>query len=375
MPLVYERGARPHTPFRIGQLGLGGISTTHRAGYRMVGLPVVAGYDPDDAARDQLTKECPDSTAHHSLDDFLADESVELVDLTVPHVFEVRAPILERLAGAGKPVLIQKPLSMTYDEARRMADIVKSARLPAMVNQSMCFAPSFLRLRSALIDQRIVGDPLFCHLVTQSKFDTDRHAWYGRDPRWWTVALTVHHLGMLHLLFGPPERVYALIGRDPNQPGVLGDGYGHLSLTYRTGMQAILVSTGAYYGTRCIPHGSESMWVQGSQGIVDWVLDGDMVVSARTAFLSRDIERVETTPPPDDGWFPAGFGLAMLHFQNALAAGAAPLCSVADNLYVMAVIEAAYLSAAEGRAVTVEEIMGDRWDPDYGPGWRHGHRP
>ena len=64
----------------------------------------------------------------------------------------------------------------------------------------------------------------------------------------------------------------------------------------------------------------------------------------------------------------------MHHFQQALQAGIDPLCSVQNNLYVMAVIEATYRSAATHEAVTLRSIMGDRYVPDYGPGWLHGHR-
>jgi len=48
------------------------------------------------------------------------------------------------------------------------------------------------------------------------------------------------------------------------------------------------------------------------------------------------------------------------------------LCSVHDNLYVMAAVEAAYLSHATGTVVRVSEIMGERWDGNYGSGASHG---
>jgi hypothetical protein len=40
----------------------------------------------------------------------------------------------------------------------------------------------------------------------------------------------------------------------------------------------------------------------------------------------------------------------------------------------MAVIEATYRSSSEHRAVAIEEIMGDRYDPGYGAGYTHGFR-
>ena len=95
-----------------------------------------------------------------------------------------------------------------------------------------------------------------------------------------------------------------------------------------------------------------------------------MVISTRAA---DGIERRSIPPHTRGSWFPHAFGLTMAHLRQALAAGRAPLSSVQDNLAVMAVVEATYRSGAEHRAISVEEIMGDRYQADYGPGYTHGY--
>ena len=62
----------------------------------------------------------------------------------------------------------------------------------------------------------------------------------------------------------------------------------------------------------------------------------------------------------------------MSYFQGALAAKQTPICSGSDNLYVMAVVEAAYRSHDENRVVPLKEVMGERYRDAYGPGWTHG---
>jgi hypothetical protein len=64
----------------------------------------------------------------------------------------------------------------------------------------------------------------------------------------------------------------------------------------------------------------------------------------------------------------------MAHFQAAIRAGREPLCSVTDNLYLMALMEAGHRSHETGLVVALPDVMGDRYDPAYGPGWRHGYR-
>ena len=71
-------------------------------------------------------------------------------------------------------------------------------------------------------------------------------------------------------------------------------------------------------------------------------------------------------------WFPEAFGLAMAHFQWALNENKTPWASASDNLFVLAAIEAAYLSSERGVPVSPAEIMGDRWISNYGPGFLRG---
>ena len=355
----------------IGQVGLGSITVPHRAGYRLYDQPVVAGYDPDPAARERMSADTPEATAHTSLADLLADERVGVVDLATPHHRATRLPVLQQITAAGKPFLVQKPLAMSYPEALELVEVAEAAGVTGMVNQNMCFTPSAIALERAVVQDRVVGEPSYAQLTAQYQFDTDYHPWFGKDDRWWTAGLSIHHLGLLQLLFGPPQTVHALTGHDVAQPGVTRDGWGHLALHYRSGLQLVLVSTGTYYGTDPVRHGNEAVWIQGPDGLVDWRPEGDVVISRRVDG-GGDVERRSVAPHTRGTWFPHAFGLTMAHFRQALAARRTPLCSVQDNLNVMAVLEATYRSGAEHRVVEVAEIMGDRYDPAYGTGSSHG---
>jgi predicted dehydrogenase len=355
----------------IGQVGLGAVSASHRAGYRRYGQPLVAGFDPSPEARERFAREAPQAAVHESLDALLDDPAVGVVDVAAPHLRDIRLPVVRAIAAAGKPMLIQKPLASTFDEAVELADVIAAANVIAMVNQNMCFTPGTRPLVDAVMRDRALGEPAFAQITVQYQFDPGDHPWFGKDARWWTGALTVHHLAFTHLLFGPPDSVYAVTGRDTGQPGVTLDGFGHLLLRYRSGMSVAVTSTGTYFGTQPAPHGNEVVWIQGPEGIADWRPDGPLVISRRAG---GGIERAKTSWEGAGEWFPDAFGLTMAHLRQALEAGEVPLCSVADNLYVMAVVEAAYRSSAQNRVVRIEEIMGSRWDPSYGTGWSHGYR-
>lgn len=355
----------------IGQVGLGGITVAHRDGYRIYDQPVVAGFDPSAEARERFLADSPGASVYETLDDLLADPRVGVIDLATPHHRSTRLPLIQQIAAAGKPVLVQKPLAYTYPETVEIVEVFEKYGTVGMVNQNMAFTPGSLRLIDAVMTERAIGEPAFAQVSVQYIFDLDFHPWFGKDDRWWTGALTVHHFGLLQLLFGPPATVYAITGHDPGQPGVTSDGFGHLLMRYPSGMSVAVTSTGTYYGTDPVPHGNEKIWIQGSDGIADWRPEGGLDISRRSG--GGEFSRERITWNPEEKWFPHAFGLTMAHFRAALADGATPLCSASDNLYVMAVIEAAYQSSEHNRVVPIAEIMGDRYDPDYGTGWSHGY--
>lgn len=358
----------------IGSVGLGSITRQHHAGYAHYGLPIVAGFDISPQARAAFAQNQPQAKVYDTLDALLNDPNVAFIDLATPHHRSSRLPVLEKIAKARKPVLIQKPLGMYYRDALEMVQMLEANGTVGMVNQNMCFTPAGLALPPLVVDQQVVGNPFFAHMELRMCFDCQPNHWFGKDERWWIIGLNVHHLSLLQLLFGPPEQVYAITGRDPMQPGVLHEGYGHLVLTYPSGLQVTFLSTGTYYGTQPKIHTKEEFWIQGPTGILDCTPEDGLTLSLRSDKdkPERD-ERTRAIATPGQ-WFPNAFGLVMAHLQQAVAAAAAPLCNVQDNLYVMAVMEAAYQSAASRRAVALAEIMGSRYQRDYGPGWLHGYR-
>lgn len=352
--------------YGIGFVGLGSITSVHQDGYARFGLPVVAGYDPAPQARRNFALRQPQAKVYTRLEELLDDPQVEVIDLATPHHRPARLPIIEQVAARKKPVLIQKPMAMNYQDALAIVEILEASGTPAMVNQNMCFIPSALDLPRFVLEEKVLGQPFYFQMELRTLFDCTPDHWFGKDERWWLVSHTVHQLSILHLLFGPPTQVYAITGKDPAQPGVSHDGFSHLALTYPGGLDGMLLSTGTYYGANPKPYGTEELWIQGPQAILEWEPECACTITHRAAPDSPEKH------PSRGKWFPDAFGLVMSHFQQALSQGKTPLCSVADNLNVMAVIEAGYLSSQRKQVVQLEEILGQRYHPTYGPGWLHG---
>lgn len=320
--------------------------------------------------RARFSNEEPGAAVFDSVEQLLGDERVAVVDLAAPHVPAIRVPLVEALCRSGKPVLIQKPLGFTYGEAVRYVEMMEAAGLTVMVNQNSCFAGGVLdeAARGVLLEGRI-GAPFLGRTYNAVCFDMGGHPWFGKGDRWWTTDVSVHEIALLHLFFGPPESVMAITGRDPEQPGVVKDGFGHALLRYASGAAATVYSTGTYYGPMSVPYALE---IQGPKGILSLQPGLRCVWSLRENKGDSDLQVCHRKVPVSHGWFPDGFGIAMAHFLACLGSRQTPICSVQDNLYVMAVVEAMYRSAQENRTVFLEEIMGARYGAGYGPGALHG---
>jgi predicted dehydrogenase len=65
-------------------------------------------------------------------------------------------------------------------------------------------------------------------------------------------------------------------------------------------------------------------------------------------------------PVWSESWFPDAFIGTMADLMIALETGNAPSISGRDNLKTMALVEAAYISAAESRAVEPKELLQHR---------------
>ncbi len=161
----------------------------------------------------------------------------------------------------------------------------------------------------------------------------------------------IHHYALVHHRFGPPETVSAIAAHDPTQPGLVGENLGVLTLRYAGGLQGVIINNWSYRGIRRQAHHREEIVIQGSAGAI--TASSDEVEAATLQPAARTYPALEGT------WFPDAFGHSMVEFLSALSAGRPPLCHGRDNLRVVAVIEAAYHSIAEGgRAVRLDEVAG-----------------
>ena len=96
--------------------------------------------------------QCP---ARDNYDDVLADEQVDIVDVTGPS--HVHAQQGVAAAEAGKHVLVEKPMAMTSGEGRELIDLADGAKKVLMVGHT-CIYNSAVRAMKRYMKDGEIGD-------------------------------------------------------------------------------------------------------------------------------------------------------------------------------------------------------------------------
>jgi predicted dehydrogenase len=328
----------------IAVVGLGGIALQHLEGYRRQGLKVVGGADVAEE-RCRLAGEqfgLPFTTTDPA--ELIARPEVRVVDVTVPHRMDLRKPLVEAAARHGRAIFMQKPLMPSLPEAAALVEIAEAAGVPMMVNQNSVFAPQSLLIGEHLGE---IGRPYFFQIDNRAWFDASPHPWFGKSERWVNSDMAIHHYAMIRHWFGDAVSVSAHMARDASQAGVKGETLSSVLIRFGNGVGGLVTNNWSYRGPATHSHPNELLILQGHEGTI--TAGAKEVVRAGISGERR--WEVEGT------WFPDAFGNSMAHFIDALDAGRPFLCEARDNLKTVAIAEAAYRSAADGREVKLSEVL------------------
>ncbi|MDX2111900.1 MAG: Gfo/Idh/MocA family oxidoreductase [Verrucomicrobiota bacterium] len=220
VPVAFPRPRK--TDWKIGFIGFGGIAQNHLAAYRAAGWSVVAIADPSESARERATQQgIPRVYADYR--EMLVDPAIDVVVLlTQPNL---RVEPIEHALRAGKPVLTEKPLAATWDEAVQVAELSAKYRLPVAVSQNYRWIATPFAVRH-LIEQNWIGKPFFGQIELYGTQDIDlrEHGFYSKCEDFLTLQWNNHLADLLRCWFGAePQRVQAITRRRAGQHFVSGN--------------------------------------------------------------------------------------------------------------------------------------------------------
>ena len=156
--------------------------------------------DVSEDIRRELKQQYPEAKLTADYGEVLANKQIQAVVLAVPAVDHYAA--VKQALEAGKHVYVEKPISLSYDHARRLTELAESLRLVLMVGHLMEYHPA-LRLLKQLVDAGELGEILYLYSerVNLGVVRKDENALWSLAP---------HDISMiLHLVDEEPESVSA----------------------------------------------------------------------------------------------------------------------------------------------------------------------
>jgi predicted dehydrogenase len=172
--------------------------------------------------------------------------------------------------------------------------------------------------------------------------------------------MSIHHLDTFRYWFGEPERVYCSVRPDPRTKFPHQDGICTYILEYGNGLRCVAIDdTWTGPAREGCPSDLYIRWrIEGLNGLalgtIGWCQE-PYTTPSTIKYASKGSPGFEC-PVWSESWFPDAFAGTMAQLLIALETKSAPAVSGRDNLKTMALVDAAYLSAEEHRAVRPQEI-------------------
>lgn len=140
----------------VGIIGTGWVSGEHIKAFARNPRTEVVAVCSRDAARAEAHARAfglEGCRAYDSLDEMLKDERVRVVSICTPH--HQHAEQAMRCAGAGRHLLIEKPIAITLESLRRLEQAVAASRVKTVVSFVLRWNPLFETIKALLGDETI----------------------------------------------------------------------------------------------------------------------------------------------------------------------------------------------------------------------------
>ena len=307
----------------VAVIGAGYWGSNHARTLKGLGaLAAVADRHPERAAA--LAGET--ETTAVAPEEVFADPAIDAVVLALPP--EAHAENALAAIGAGKHVLVEKPIALKIEDGEAIVAAAERAGVVAMTGHVLRFHPAFERL-TALIDEGALGKVRYIHShrVGLGKFHPENDALWDIAP---------HDLSL----------ILAITGEEPSR--VSGEGtavvdhlsdFAHLHLTFPSGLRSHV------FTSRLNPYRERRLTVVGDEAmaVFDDVAPWPQKLALYRHRVWREDGRIQFENA-EPAYQPIEEGLPLTrecaHFIDCIASGTAPRTPVSEGLAVMRILTA-----------------------------------
>ena len=343
-----ETDENPMKDLRFAILGTGFWARYQLAAWREVhGARCIALYNRTPEKAHALAKEFGISTVYDSAEKLLEEEKPDFIDIITDASTHSR---FVHLAAARRiPVICQKPMAPSIEEAEQMVSVCAGAGVPFSIHENWRWQAPIRALKQVLGSGGI--GPIFRARIDYcNSFPVFDNQPFLRTLEHFIIAdMGSHILDVARFLFGEATRVYCETHRVHRD--IQGEDAASVMMQMRSG--ATVTCNLSYASILEQDRFPEAfMLIEGENGSVELAPDYWLRVTTKLGTQSR------RCPPPFYAWADPRY--ALVHSSivachtdllNALRNNTAPETSADDNLKTLRLVDSAYQSAAKGQAV------------------------
>ncbi|MBS1823463.1 MAG: oxidoreductase [Acidobacteria bacterium] len=345
-------GSEQKKVVRVGLIGYGYAGRTFHAPLiqAVPGMALsVVGSSKGDALRTVL----PDSRIC-AVDEVATSEDVDLVVIASPN--ESHYPLALAALRAGKDVVVDKPFTVTLEQARSLRKVAEEEKRLLSVFHNRRWESETLAVKDVL-QSGVLGKVTHfeCHM---DRFRPNVRKRWREDPGpgaglWFDLG--PHLIDLSLYLFGMPHSVsgsFAVL-RDGGET----DDWAHIQLFYdhmRIVLHASLLVSGG--GPRSVLHGTKGSWAKWGPDVQEDQLkagispnDPGFGVDPSPCFLFNGETGVKTETASPRG-NQLGYYAAV---RDAILSGRPLPVTARDAVATMAILEASFQSGAEGKVLPI----------------------
>jgi predicted dehydrogenase len=215
---------------RVGIIGAGAIASVHVDSYKRFPeqAVIVAVCDSfKNKAEKLIAEKSLKAVAYDDYTKLLADPKIDAVSLCLPPNLHCSATV--KALNMGKHVLVEKPMASSLEECDRMIDAAHTnGKILSIVSQNR-FKTPIARVRR-MLENGELGRILYSNFESlwwrgQMYYDLWWRGTWAQECGGCMMSHAVHYLDLMHMFFGMPKRVWAVIanvGHDNSQCEDLG---------------------------------------------------------------------------------------------------------------------------------------------------------
>lgn len=334
---------------KLGIIGCGLIAQFHlKALSESEKMKVVALFDSNKQKAEDKAKEFNIPKVCNSLEEILSDPNIDAVSICLPHNLHCQYTI--KSLENGKHVFVEKPISLTLQEANDMIATARRKQLKFTVGHMKRFDPNIRKIKQMIVNRDIGDVYLIRTKYIAVPFGQNSSLFSGHD---WglrhaeagggvTIGFGIHHVDLIRWLIGEIQSVSSYVSHKTIQE--MEDEDSSVTI-FKFTKEAIGDMTLTL--AQKIGEAEENFELYGTKGLIYWDLKKQNLVVVSEKLFGDQKRHVITEPI---SWIDL-FRLELEHFADCIENDKQPLVSGEDGKKALELVIASYLSAKENKSI------------------------